>query len=99
MFRSRISWLVAAMVLLLPWGAKAQLRGVTAMVTPIVEGEVAVGGTLRGALTVVLPDGFHVQSNTPRDPSLIPTVLTLDAPPGVSIAEIVFPTAIDVKLA
>jgi cytochrome c biogenesis protein CcdA/thiol-disulfide isomerase/thioredoxin len=87
------------MLLLVSWGANAQLRGVAAVLTPLIEGEVAAGGTLRGALTVALPEGFHVQSNKPRDPSLIPTVLTVDAPAGISITEIVFPTPIDVKLA
>ena len=38
-----------------------------------------------------LPDGFHVQSNKPRDPLLIPTELTVDAPAGVTVEEVVFP--------
>ena len=33
----------------------------------------------------------------PRDPTLIPTELTFDAPEGISVAEIVFPQATDVQ--
>ena len=32
---------------------------------------------MRAALRVVLPEGLHTQSNKPRDPLLIPTVLTI----------------------
>jgi cytochrome c biogenesis protein CcdA/thiol-disulfide isomerase/thioredoxin len=60
---------------------------------------VAAGHTVRLALQITLPDGYHVQSNAPRDPSLIATVLTIDAPQGLSVGEIVFPQAVDVKLA
>ncbi|MBI2186470.1 MAG: thioredoxin family protein [Acidobacteria bacterium] len=47
------------------------------------------------ALRVVLPEGLHVNSNQPKDPSLIPIVLTVDPPAGVSVAEIVYPEATD----
>ena len=45
-----------------------------ANVTPIVERDgVRAGTPVRVALQVSLPEGFHVQSNKPRDPLLIPT--------------------------
>src|SRR5438309_4144337 len=51
--------------------AHAQIRGVTADVAPIVGADgVRAGSTVRAALRVTLPAGFHVQSNKPRDPSL-----------------------------
>ena len=34
---------------------------------------------------VSLPEGLHTQSNKPRDPLLIPTELTIDAPAGVTV--------------
>jgi thiol:disulfide interchange protein len=77
--------------------AQAQIRGVVATVTPIVEGG-TVHGPVRAALQVSLPDGFHVQSDKPRDPALIPTVLTIDPPAGVIVKEIVFPKPIDAKV-
>ena len=39
----------------------------------------------------------HVQSNKPRDPALIPTVLTIEPPAGVTVVEIGLPAAIDLK--
>lgn len=75
--------------------AAAQLRGIQAELTPIVESDAAAGASVRTALQVRLPDRFHVQSDAPRDPTLIPTVLTIDPPNGVTVAEIVFPEATD----
>jgi thioredoxin:protein disulfide reductase len=78
--------------------AHAQIRGVTATLTPLVERDGAAGGqTVRAALQVELPEGFHVQSDQPRDPTLIPTVLTVNPPEGVTVTEIVFPTPVDLK--
>lgn len=79
--------------------AAAQLRGVKADVSPIVEADRARSGTdTRVALQVTLPDGYHVQSDKPRDPNLIPTVLTVDVPEGVTVAEIVYPPTVETKL-
>ena len=76
----------------------AQLRGIKADVTPLLDADAAhAGETIRGALTVALPEGFHVQSNRPRDPDLIATELTTDAPAGVTVKEVVFPAAVDLK--
>jgi thiol:disulfide interchange protein DsbD len=79
--------------------AQAQLQRIKADVTPVLESSgVHPGEVIRGALTVTVPDGYHVQSNKPRDPSSIATELTIDAPEGVSVKEIVFPEPIDIKL-
>ena len=76
----------------------AQVRGVAARVTPLVEHDrVAAGSTVRAALEVALPEGFHVQSNQPRDPSLIPTKISFTAPSGVTVTEVVFPPAVELK--
>jgi thiol:disulfide interchange protein DsbD len=76
----------------------AQMGGATATVMPFVERErVPPGSMLRAALQVTLPEGFHVQSNRPRDPTLIPTQLTFESPDGVTVGEIVFPPAVDLK--
>src|SRR5215213_1805491 len=72
-------------------GVEAQLRRPRAQVTPLVEGAAAPGGRARVALKVVLPEGLHTQSNKPRDPNLIPTELTVDAPAGVTLSGIVWP--------
>jgi thiol:disulfide interchange protein len=65
-------------------------------VTPIAERDAVHAGTdVRLALQVRLPEGLHMQSNKPRDPSLIPTVVTIEPPAGVTVAEIVFPPSSD----
>jgi thiol:disulfide interchange protein DsbD len=87
--------LVATVVLLLvtPPIAVAQLRGVKAELMPLVESDAAAGSPVRAALLVRIPDRFHVQSDAPRDPTLIPTVLTFDEPEGIKVTEVVFPQA------
>ena len=82
-----------ALLLLSSQPAVAQLRGVKADLTPLVESDASAGSPVRAALQVRLPERFHVQSDSPRDPTLIPTVLTVDAPEGINVAEIVFPRA------
>ncbi len=78
--------------------AAAQLRRPSATLTPLVESDgVSPGTIVRVALQVSLPEGLHTQSNKPRDPTLIPTVLTIDAPDGVTAEEIVFPPATNFK--
>jgi len=60
--------------------------------TPLVETTVApAGSTVRLALRVALPEGFHLQSNRPRDPSVIPTVLWIDTHEHLGATEVVFP--------
>jgi thiol:disulfide interchange protein len=79
--------------------ADAQMRRPRAEVTPLSENAAAhPGSRVRLALQVSLPEGLHTQSNKPRDPTLIPTVLTIDSPAGVTVDELVFPPAIDFTL-
>ena len=78
--------------------ASAQVRRPRADVTPLVAADsVHAGGPVRVALKVSLPEGLHTQSNKPRDENLIPTVLTVDAPAGVTVDEIVWPPAQDLN--
>ncbi len=79
--------------------AHAQIRRPKAVLTPATDAEsTPAGTTARATLGVALPPGLHVQADRPRDPSLIPTTLTLTPPPGVTIAEIVYPQPTDFKL-
>ncbi len=78
--------------------AQAQLQRIKAELTPLLAQDGAhAGDTVRAALTVALPEGFHVQSNKPRDPDLIATELAIDAPSGVTVKEVVFPAPVDLK--
>jgi thiol:disulfide interchange protein len=87
---------LALLVLALAAAPAAQLKRPKADLTPLVaRAAVRTGEPVRLALKVALPEGLHTQSNKPRDPSLIPTALTIDAPPGVTVDEIVYPPAKD----
>jgi thioredoxin:protein disulfide reductase len=76
--------------------SSGQTRPPQAAIAPFVEANgVRPGSPIRVALTVTLPEGLHVQSDTPRDPSLIPTALTIDAPAGVTVTQLIFPHPTD----
>jgi hypothetical protein len=49
------------------------------------------GQTASLTLHVRLPEDVHVQAHEPRDPSLIPTVLTVEAPPGTTVEAVRYP--------
>jgi DsbC/DsbD-like thiol-disulfide interchange protein len=88
--------LILALAVLIVAVGHAQIRQPVAELVPLVETDgVHAGAIVRVALQVRLPDGLHVQSNKPRDPSLIATVLTLDPQPGITVTEIVYPPARD----
>jgi thiol:disulfide interchange protein len=80
--------------------ADAQMVRPKADIATVVEREsIRAGGPARVVLQVSLPETFHVQSNKPRDPSLIPTELKIDAPDGITVEEVVFPPSTDLKQA
>jgi cytochrome c biogenesis protein CcdA/thiol-disulfide isomerase/thioredoxin len=84
---------------LLAVSAPAWAQPPRATVTPSVERASAErGSTTRIALSVSLPEKLHVQSDRPRDPNLIPTVLTVDVPAGIRVANLIFPAARDFTL-
>lgn len=53
------------------------------------------GSEAKLALRVNLPDGVHVQSDTPRDPLLIATRLSVEPPAGLTASEIAYPPSTD----
>jgi cytochrome c biogenesis protein CcdA/thiol-disulfide isomerase/thioredoxin/DsbC/DsbD-like thiol-disulfide interchange protein len=76
-----------------------RLDAPTATVTPLVESApVRPGAAVRLALRVVVPDGYHLQADRPRDPSVIPTVLWIDPAAGVPVTEVVFPKATEFRV-
>ena len=78
--------------------AAAQRGPARATVTPIVDRDaVPAGGDVRVALQVNLPAGYHVNSNKPRDPVLIPTTLRITPPEGITVDELVFPEPVDLQ--
>jgi DsbC/DsbD-like thiol-disulfide interchange protein len=53
------------------------------------------GGIARLVLRVTLREGLHVQANQPRDPALIPTVLTVEPPVGTALLDVAYPAPVD----
>ncbi len=94
---ARAVWAFTCLLaLVVPTDLWAQLRRVPVELVTLVERDrVAPGSTIRAAIQVSLPEGLHVQSNKPRDPSLIPTELMLEPPTGIRGTELVFPKAVD----
>jgi cytochrome c biogenesis protein CcdA len=88
---------VASCCILLAAGADGQVvQPPRAEIAPLRATDgVHPGGSAHVAIHVRLPEGLHMNSNAPRDPSLIQAVLGVDAPPGVVVAEIVYPQATD----
>ena len=78
---------------------KAQLIKPKAKLVPVV-GQQAIqpGRTVSLELRVEFREGIHVQSDKPRDPLLIPTVLTFTLPEGGTVEEIIYPPATDFVL-
>lgn len=86
-----------AAALVLSWvSTHAQLQKPVAELTPVVEQQaIQPGQTVMVELRVELPEDIHVQSDEPRDPFLIPTILTFTPPEGVIVEEITYPPSTD----
>jgi cytochrome c biogenesis protein CcdA len=79
--------------------AMRQLGPAPLQVMPVLErAEAHAGTSVRALLRVQVPAGLKLQANQPRDKSLIPTVLSFDAVPGVTVTETVFPNTTEVEL-
>ncbi len=79
--------------------ASAQFPQPTAELTPIVKRQaIQPGQTVTVELAVELPEDIHVQSDDPRDPFVIPTILTFTLPEGVTVEGITYPAASDFLL-
>lgn len=93
------TWILAALVALAvssAWPAAGQPRRPRAEVTAIAATDAAhAGAPLRLGLRVSLPEGLHTQSDAPRDPGLIPTVLSVTPPAGITVEAIAYPPAQD----
>ena len=59
--------------------------------------EVQPGGSARAAITVRLPEGFHMNSDKPREENLIPITVSMEAVPSVTGATAAFPEPLDLK--
>ena len=77
----------------------AQFRQPTAELTPTIEQQVIrAGQDVTLVLSVALPEDIHVQSDKPRDPYVIPTLLSFPLPEGLTVEEITYPESTDFLL-
>lgn len=56
------------------------------------------GSTARAALTAEISAGWHINSHTPPDDYMIPTVLNVEAPEGLKVARLLYPEAEEKEL-
>ena len=90
---------LAVMVVVALASVAGQARRPVAEVAATVETKAPrPGATVRLIAHVRLPAGVHVQSNKPRDPDLIPTVLSVTPPKGAALVDVVYPKASDLTL-
>lgn len=90
------AWTLLFGIFALIWPAEVDGQfGVVEIEThSLVESDAVHAGTVvNAALQVRLQEGFHVNSNNPLDEALIPTVLMIDPPAGVTVREVVYPEA------
>jgi thiol:disulfide interchange protein DsbD len=94
----RLIPLISAVLSLTAALGSAQMRKIPAELTPLSATDAVHAGTeAQAAVSVKLPQGFHMQSNAPRNPLLVATALAVEAPPGVEVLEVVYPAAIEFR--
>ncbi len=59
--------------------------------------DIQPGGSARTAITVRLPEGFHMNSDKPREENLIPITVSMEAIPAVAGAKAAFPESLDLR--
>jgi DsbC/DsbD-like thiol-disulfide interchange protein len=80
--------------------AGAQTKPPRAELTPVaLDSPVVAGTNAQLTLKVKLPAEFHVQSDKPRDPFLIPTALTVKPSAGLAVDRIAYPKPTDLAQA
>lgn len=78
--------------------AQTGLRRPVATLTPRVDTKaVRAGSTVVLAVRVALPERVHVQSNKPREPGLIATVLTVTPPTGLTLVGVRYPRDVELE--
>jgi thiol:disulfide interchange protein DsbD len=88
----------ALAVLLMPIPLAAQ--GLAPLpITPLVErAAVHPGSAVRAILKIALPDGLHIQSDRPRDETLIPTAVRFRPTADLTVTEVVYPSTVEFSI-
>ncbi len=59
--------------------------------------KVQAGGQLKLAVKALIEEGWHINSNKPKEDFLIPTTIELDSASGLELTKLVFPEAEEIK--
>lgn len=99
-FRALPPLLAAACALLaaMPASAQAPILAPASVVKPrayVSLSPVPRGKEFEVAVVASIVNGYHVNSNKPTDPYLIPTTITADVPPGFKVVNTVYPPGQD----
>jgi DsbC/DsbD-like thiol-disulfide interchange protein len=98
--RDRRGWLLIVALLAAVGPAIAQgTRPRATLVASTSEATLPAGSTTTVSFRIELPAGVHVQAHEPNDPLLIPTVLTLDTPEGVTVTSVGYPSPTELRQA
>jgi DsbC/DsbD-like thiol-disulfide interchange protein len=89
-----VAALAAALASTSPAAAQAA-RPRASLQPAVTELTLAPGETVELVLGVSMPPDVHVQAHQPKDPLLIPTVLTVEAPDGLGVASIAYPAPVE----
>ena len=96
--RFRLVLLIVA-VLAATFSTAAQVPGGGVTVEPATERPaVPAGETIRLAVEVKVPSGLHLQSDRPRDKTVIPARLVLTAPSSLTFVDVTFPPSTTFRL-
>jgi DsbC/DsbD-like thiol-disulfide interchange protein len=83
--------LASSLILLCAAAAFAQSTSPAVSVAPVNTIVVSRGSKAPLKLTLQVNRGFHINSNQPNDEMLVPTVVHLDPPQGITIVDVKYP--------
>jgi thiol:disulfide interchange protein DsbD len=94
--RTALALILAICLSALPALAQEQTAKMDLKLNPA---KLKAGQAAELTLTVVVAEGFHINSNTPAQPELIPTEVAVTAPEGITPGKAVFPKTHTLKAA
>jgi len=91
--------LIAFVAAGLAWAQAPGERQPSVVVAPVENVQLRAGGSFNLALDFRIGADFHINSNKPRADYLIPTVLNLNPPEQVAVADVIYPAGEDMTFA
>ena len=88
-------WAAFAVVISTAAVAAQAQRPRASLDVPQAEVAASPGSAVSVVVNVSMPDDVHVQAHSPDDPLLIPTVLAIEAPEGVTVETVTYPQPVE----